>query len=89
MIQIMIPNNLSRLAANRVGEHNARPVHEVGEPGMARTHQAPHDAEQHQRAHDIACPHMDGQQIVLREVGNQKSNDDGPMRHPYERVPHL
>jgi hypothetical protein len=42
-----------------VGEHNARPAHEIPESGVARTRETPDQAEQQQAGDGVAGPDVD------------------------------
>ena len=55
---------------------------------MAWPDEAPDQTRNNQYTHHIASPDMNGEQVILGEVGDCKGRDQRPVEDPHKPVPH-
>ena len=66
-----------------------RPVDEIAETRMAGTDKTPQQAQRDQSGDRVAGHHVQGQQLLFRDVRNDESCRQAPVEHSHENVPHF
>ena len=72
-----------------VAKRGAGRVEKIGETRMRRADKAPYDPRHHQGSDQITGPDMQGEEVVLGQIGDGEGDDQRPVKDPYERIPDI